>query len=397
VVDVHGGSLVLRRIIRRTEIAMARMIRSLTLIASLVMLVNVTPSWGQPVCVAPGCNPTVSDTHGNAAGGSNALIAVVPTPGAGVDNTAFGDQALSSNTSGALNTAIGTDALKTTTTAHSNTAIGAAAMSDNIGGNENTAIGAFALGSTDTGSNNTASGVQALSLTTSGSDNTASGRRALLFNGSGLENSAFGSQALINSTGNKNIGIGFKAGKSLTSGNNNIFIGHQGVGPESQTIRIGTAQTRTFIAGFATPVTGAALEINTTTGQIGTAPPSSARYKQDIEPMGTSSAGVLRLHPVTFSYRDDTHAVRRYGLIAEEVEAVYPQLVTYTPTGELQGVRYQELIPILLNELQHEHQARQQESAKVAALETQLAALQALVAARLGQSVAQDGSGESMR
>jgi hypothetical protein len=123
----------------------------------------------------------------------------------------------------------------------------------------------------------------------------------------------------------------------------------------------------------------------------------TARYKQDIEPMGTSSAGVLRLHPVTFSYRDDTHAVRRYGLIAEEVEAVYPQLVTYTPTGELQGVRYQELIPILLNELQHEHQARQQESARVAALETQLAALQALVAARLGQSVAQDGPGESIR
>jgi Chaperone of endosialidase len=113
--------------------------------------------------------------------------------------------------------------------------------------------------------------------------------------------------------------------------------------------------------------------------------------------MGARSAGVLQLRPVTFAYQQDAPGVVRYGLVAEEVQGVYPEMVTHTATGEPLAVRYQELIPMLLNELQREHQARQQESARVAALETQLAALQALVAARLGQTVAQDGPGESIR
>src|SRR6185295_4697877 len=80
--------------------------------------------------------------------------------------------------------------------------------------------------------------------------------------------------------------------------------------------------------------------------------PSSARYKRDIETMGARSEGVLKLRPVTYSYKDDEQGVRQYGLIAEEVAAVYPELVTHTATGEVQAVRYQELVPMLVNELQ---------------------------------------------
>jgi len=108
--------------------------------------------------------------------------------------------------------------------------------------------------------------------------------------------------------------------------------------------------------------------------------------------MANRSEGLLKLRPVTFVHKDDASGAPRYGLIAEEGATVYPELVTRTATGEVQTVKYQDLIPMLLNELQHEHHARQQESARVAALEAQLAALLALVAARLGQAV-----GDSVR
>ena len=185
---------------------------------------------------------------------------------------------------------------------------------------------------------------------------------------------------------------------TLTTGSNNIYVGNSGAGDESQTIRIGTAQTQTFVAGIGTtPVSGAIVMVDSGTGQLGIGPPSSARYKQDIETMGHRSTGVRQLRPVTFAYRGDAAGTAHYGLVAEEVAAVYPELVVRSSTGEVQTVKYLELIPMLLNELQHEHQLRQQESARVAALETQLAALQALVEARLGQTVAQDGRAESRR
>jgi hypothetical protein len=141
----------------------------------------------------------------------------------------------------------------------------------------------------------------------------------------------------------------------LATGNNNIYIGHQGAGNESQTIRIGAAQTKTFIAGIDSTVSGTVVELNTTTGQIGIAP-SSARYKQDIAAMGTRSAGVLQLPPVTFVYKGDTAGATHYGLVAEEVLAIYPELVTRTAIGEVQAVKYLELIPLLVNEIQRQQQ-----------------------------------------
>jgi hypothetical protein len=378
---------------------MTRMVHLLTLVAGLVMLLTSTPSWGQtPTCHYPSCNPTTSDPYFNTAGGTFALFNVVAGYSEGYENTAFGDSALQQTTTGSANTAIGALALYGNTTGGYNTASGDQALRDNTTGNVNTASGAYALLENRTGSFNTASGVLALSSNTTGSENTAVGFGALDNNSSGERNTAIGTNALNQSTGNKNIAIGFNAGLTLTIGNNNIFIGNQGVGDESQTIRVGTAQTSTFIAGIANAAVGnaATVIIDTTTGQLGI-PLSSARNKQNIETMASRSEGLLKLRPVTFTYTDDTATAPHYGLIAEEVATVYPELVTRTASGDVQTVKYHELIPMLLNELQHEHQAHQQESAKVAALEAKLAALETLVAARLGQTVAQDGAAESTR
>jgi hypothetical protein len=145
---------------------------------------------------------------------------------------------------------------------------------------------------------------------------------------------------------------------TLITGNNNIFIGNQGAVDESQTIRVGTAQSRTFIAGINTAgVSGTAVVVDAN-GQIGVTL-SSARYKRDIAPIGTRSEKVFDLHPVTFAYKDDAQGATRYGLIAEEVASVYPELVTRTATGEVQTVKYQELIPMLLNQLQRQQRTVQ--------------------------------------
>ena len=315
-------------------------------VAGLALMLHSTPSWGQPVCVAPGCNPTTSDANNNTAGGTNSLV----SNAGGLNNTAFGEQALQHNTTGGNNTAVGGQALRFNTTGDNNTATGISALTANTSGIRNTAVGSIALFQNTTGSNNT-----------------ASGSSALAFNVTGSRNTAVGDRALSHSTGTKNIGIGYQAGSTLTSGNNNIFIGNQGVGDEFQTIRIGTEQTRTFIAGIVTAGVSGATVIVDGNGQLGITP-SSARYKQNITPMGTQSEKLLQLQPVTFAYKDDTHGTTRYGLIAEEVATVYPELVARTATGEVQTVKYQELIPMLLNELQRQHQALQSQQKELAEL-----------------------------
>ena len=314
--------------------------RLVAVVAGLVLLLNVTPSWGQPVCAAPGCNPTTSDANRNTAGGTGTLVNVHESTG-GFSNTGFGKNALSLNTAGARNTASGDSALFSNTT----------------------------------GNNNTASGSSALESNTIGNLNTASGFQALQDNTAGVQNTAIGAKALKKSLGTKNIGIGFQAGVSLTVGNNNIYIGNQGAGDEFQTIRVGTAQTRTFVAGIVNAgVSGATVQVDAN-GQLGIVP-SSARYKEDIVPMGNRSERMLDLRPVTFAYKDDARAVTHYGLIAEEVATVYPDLVTRTASGEVQTVKYQELIPMLLNELQRQRQEFQQ---ALQSQQRELAELRALV------------------
>jgi Chaperone of endosialidase len=312
---------------------MSRFASIAALVALFALFLDIPPSSGQ------GVNPTVSDNSANTAGGSFALGDAFNVSGNGEGNTAFGDFALLFTTSGNFNTAVGDLALE-----------------HNDVGSNNTACGAFALNQS-TGNNNTATGTSALTQNTTGNGNTASGVFALQLNTDGSSNTAVGFKALKKSTGTKNIGIGYQAGATLSSGSNNIYIGNVGGGDESQTIRIGTAQMGTFIAGIANATVGnaATVIIDTATGKLGI-PTSSVRYKQNVAPMGARSAGVLQLRPVTFAYKDEAPNTTHYCLIAEEVAEVYPELVTRTAAGEVQTVKYQELIVMLLNELQRQQQ-----------------------------------------
>src|SRR6266567_7395462 len=181
---------------------------------------------------------------------------------------------------------------------------------------------------------------------TTGSQNTATGWQAL-FSNKGDENTANGAFALYsNTTGGSNIALGNSAGFNLTTGDFNIDIGNAGVAGEANTIRIGTSgdQTRTFIAGISgTAVAGAAVKVNAN-GLLGVAP-SSQRFKTEIKPMDKASEAILALKPVTFHYKKelDPEGILQFGLVAEEVEEVDPNLVTCDDQGKPYTVRYEEI------------------------------------------------------
>src|SRR5262249_48914637 len=234
-----------------------------------------------------------------------------------------------------------------------------------------TADGVGALLSNTTGSANTASGSGALVFNTTGANNTAGGIDALLHNIVGNYNTATGFQALVNSTGSRNTAIGFNAGFHLSSRDNKVYVNKTRVASESNTMRLGSGQTRAFISGITgVPISGSQVLINSN-GQLGILM-SSARYKRDIQNMRDTSQGLYQLRPVTFRYKQDPQGQRQYGLIAEEVAKVYPELVTKGADGKVESVQYHELIPMLLNEVQRQQQ-------EIAELKAQNERLQAVV------------------
>jgi len=273
---------------------------------------------------------------------------------AGSYNAAYGYLSLHKNQNGGNNTAIGTLALYSNVSSYNNTASGWQALYANTG-SDNTASGAAALESNTTGDDNTASGVAALETNNVGYQNTAYGAAALAANVSGNNNTAVGFSALNGTGGSANIGIGDFAGDLITSGSNNIDIGSNGASSDDSKIRIGTEGTQksTFIAGIAdSKVTGAAVYV-TSSGQLGVLA-SSERYKTDIESLGTTTQGLQQLRPVSFHLKTDPGGAVQYGLIAEEVDKIYPELVIRDDKGVIQGVRYDELAPMLLNVVQEQ-------------------------------------------
>jgi hypothetical protein len=319
---------------------------------------------------ATGANALASDTTGfsNTAIGAYALK--LNTGGNG--NTATGVQALLTNTLGNDNTAMGVNALFFNTTGNSNTAMGVNALSYNNTGQHNTATGFGALEYSPFGNDNTATGMNANAFNTTGSFNTANGGDALFINSTGSSNVADGYLALANnSSGSDNIALGYGAGGNLTTGDNNIDIGDAGVAGESSTIRIGTpgTQTKTFIAGVSGgAVQGLAVKVNAD-GQLGTAP-SSARFKQNIKPMDKVSEAILALKPVTFRYKReiDPASTSQFGLVAEDVEKVNPDLVVRDKEGKPYSVRYDQVNAMLLNEFLKEHSKVEQMQKQIEAL-----------------------------
>jgi hypothetical protein len=308
-------------------------------------------------------------------------------------NLAFGFEALLSNTTGGGNTAIGFATLLSNNMGNRNTANGFAALHANTTGNDNTAMGSFALNSNDTGENNTATGGDALGSNTAGSQNTAIGEGALFFNTMGNNNTANGYQALLfnttgsfntangwdalisNKTGNFNIALGYLAGQNITTGNDNIAIGNSGLAAESGVIRIGTkgSHTSTFIAGIDGVTVGRGMPVFiNANGQLGTER-SSRRFKNAIKDMGCVSDRLMKLRPVTFRYKDSAeqgpHALQ-YGLIAEEVAKVYPDLVQYDKAGKPFTIYYHLLTPMLLNELQKAHHRYEAQKTEITAMKT---------------------------
>jgi len=346
--------------------------------ATPVFLVALTCLALSPIARAVNPPPDGGYPSQNTAEGDSALFSLTT----GIDNTAIGFNALFSNTTGSFNTATGIGALLHNTTGVSNTANGTGALQNNTTGSNNTANGFDALFNNTTGIDNTANGTSALAGNSTGAHNTATGFDALLNNTTGsfdtangdsaLQNNAGGSgntangfQALLNNTtGSNNIALGANAGANLTTGGNNIEFGNAGVAGESATIRIGTTgtQTKTFIAGIhgIAVVSGTAVKVNAV-GQLGTLP-SSKRFKDQIKPMDKTSEVIYLLKPVTFQYKKelDPDKTPQFGLIAEEVEKANRDLVDRDAQGKVYTVRYEAVDAMLLNEFLKEHQKVEQ-------------------------------------
>ena len=298
-----------------------------------------------------------------------------PAVSTGNRNTALGEFALSSNTSGSDNTAVGSNACLANTNGNSNTAVGSFALASNTTGQVNTAVGSGALPANTNGVANSGFGTNALNSNTSGGHNTALGFQALFTNSTGSSNTGVGANALGNATGSNNTALGRFAGINITNGTNNIHIGNNAPGNESNTIRIGNTQTATFLAGVngATASGGVQVFVDTN-GQLGTLT-SSKRFKEDVRDMGEASEGLMLLRPVTFHYKapyDDGSRVLQFGLIAEEVAKVAPDLVQYDPTGQPFTVRYHALNAMLLNELQKQHAKVEEQAAELARQKAQI-------------------------
>jgi trimeric autotransporter adhesin len=311
----------------------------------------------------------------------------------GGDNTADGSQALYANTTGSGNTAVGFTALFSNATALNNTAIGAGALFSNTSGESNTATGKGALSNDGTGSGNTANGANALSggrngnVTADWSNNTAVGANALIGGPIAVlnNNTAVGAGTLPLGLdgGQNNIAIGYQAGMNLQLGDNNIDIGNPGVAGDANAVRIGTqgTQMETFIAGISgTAVSGVAVVVSAG-GQLGVAS-SSQRFKADIKPMDKASEAILALKPVTFRYKHelDPAGIPQFGLVAEQVEKVNPDLVARDAEGKIFTVRYEAVNAMLLNEFLKEHRRVEQQNQKIQEQEATMAQLKSTVA-----------------
>ena len=330
---------------------------------------------GPPENMAEGKSALSGNTSGtfNTAYGGYAL----QNNTTGSQNTANGRCALEKNISGYQNTAVGYAALNFNTTGYANTAYGCFALNANTSGYSNTAIGDYALNSNLTGNSNEASGRSALYSNTTGSMNSASGFFALYFNTTGSRNTAQGDRALnYNTSGSDNIAIGYEAGYNIATTSNNIDIGNQGLAADAGTIRLGTPGTHktAYVAGISgATVTGGVPVYVTASGQLGTLT-SSAKYKRDIRDMGTASDVVMALRPVTFAYKPDIDpaATPQYGLVAEEVEKVAPDLVVHDAQHQVYSVRYEAVNAMLLNEVQKQQKQLAEQQKLIASLAARL-------------------------
>jgi hypothetical protein len=314
----------------------------------------------------------------------------------GAHNTGVGAQAMLNN-NGSYNTAVGENALVHNTTGSMNMALGQGALANNLIGNFNTAMGFQALNS-NTGSDNVAVGYQALRANTTADGNTAVGFQALASN-TAINNTAMGAGALVlSAAGQNNTAVGFNALGSEVTGSSNVAVGSGALANAIHGFNIAVGADAGFavttaigviaigssgdnvpgscfignIRGVTTNVANAIPVLIDSHGQLGTAS-SSQRFKKDIKPMQDTSNSILDLKPVTFHYRSDKSSTPQFGLIAEEVAKVNPDLVVHDKDGQIYTVRYDAVNAMLLNEFLKEHQMVQELKSAAAKQEATIA------------------------
>ena len=286
------------------------------------------------------------------------------------ENTATGAGALFSNTIGSGNTANGTFALFTNIIGERNTATGDSALFSNTIGNRNTATGNGSLRANTLGDDNTANGAFALFNNITGDTNMATGFQALFSNTTGDGNTAIGFNALHNNgTGTSNTAVGISAGIGITTASNVICIGAEGADVEDSCY-IGNIFNQTAVLGIPVFVDSS--------NKLGTIT-SSKRFKEDIRPMGEASEVILALKPVTFRYKKeiDPAGTAQVGLVAEDVEKANPDLVVRDKDGKPHSVRYDQVNAMLLNEFLKEHRKNEKQEATIARQQKQIEALTA--------------------
>ena len=332
---------------------------TLLFLVAFLLACFVVPQTAQAVVPPPdGGYPNFTTAEGD-----NALRSLTT----GVGNTAIGTFSLSSVTTGSFNTAVGAGALDLNT-ADNNTATGAAALLLNTGGHENTATGFEALFSNTEGSNNVANGAGALQSNTSGNFNIAVGNSALSGNNTGIANIAVGDFALFQSTtGSSNVALGSNSGVNVTTANNVICLGANALGEN--------VNSSCYISNiFAKMSAGGINVLVNSNGKLGTTV-SSQRFKDDIKPMERASEALLALKPVTFRYKKeiDPAGTSQFGLVAEEVEKVNPDLVVRDQEGKPYTVRYDQVNAMLLNEFLKAHHKVEEQGASITQLNATVA------------------------
>ena len=344
----------------------------------------------------------------------------------GGNNTAVGSGALEFNTTGELNSAFGYDALKKNTTGSRNTATGVNALVENTTGSGNVATGFNSLKTNTTGSNNTATGQNSLALNTTGYDNTALGESALYPNTTGYRNtavgqgalknnstgfensalgegtlannttgkynSAFGRESLHNSNGDNNTAIGWRAG--FQTGSNNTSVGWQ-AGYTAGTNNTAIGSGADFGANL-TNATAIGYQANASAsnsirlgnasvtvigGQVAWTAASDSRIKKNIVNSTYGLATVLKLRPV--EYNLTSNDLKQVGFIAQEVQKLVPEVVTGKEgdlsKGEILGITYSNLVPVLTKAIQEQQKQIEDQNAKIAAQQKQIEELIKLV------------------
>jgi hypothetical protein len=320
----------------------------------------------------------------NTNGGENTAhgaYALQMNTGDGRENSAFGFSALKSNTSGIQNTATGFNALSSNTIGNRNTATGWYALGLNTEGDQNSAFGWYALVSNTTGKLNTAVGEGALKTNRTGDQNSAFGQDALANNSTGKYNSVFGRNAFhFNSTGDKNTVLGWSAGNANTVGSNNTAIGAEA----------------TFGANNLTNATAIGYQANVNDnnkirlgngsvtvieGAVSFTAVSDSRIKKNIVNSTYGLATVLQLRPV--EYNLNSNDLKQVGFIAQEVQKLVPEVVTGKEgdlsKGEILGITYSNLVPVLTKAIQEQQKQIEDQNAKIAAQQKQIEELIKLV------------------